>query len=104
MVLGGLVEREFYRNTMNKTDSLNHTKMLIDKLNIVNFVDTNAPLSESDVQLLHLQLTAAQILLSDAKVVQQEQPQRTLPEIIEELSQTWKDNIHDFALALSEDK
>ena len=102
--MGGLVEKGFYRNTMNKTDALNHTKMLIDKLNVTNFVDADTPLSESDIQLLHLQLTAAQILLSDAQIIHQEQPQRTLSEIIEELSQTWKDNIHDFALALSEDK
>ena len=89
---------------MKKTSALDHTKMLIDKLNITNFVDADKPLSENDIQLLHLQLTAAQILLLDAEKIQQKQPQRTLSEIIEELSQTWKDNIHDFALALSEDK
>ena len=89
---------------MKKIDVLNHTRFLIDKLHISNFANSDEPLSENDIAILHLQLTAAQILLADAEMIKREQPTRELQEIIEELSQTWKANIHDFALALSEEQ
>ncbi len=89
---------------MKKECKLNSTKTLIDKLNIVNFADESTPLSENDIRLIHLQLAVAKIILGDAKTIKAQYPERDLSEIIQELLQTWKANIHDFALALSEER
>lgn len=89
---------------MKKKNELRNTKSLIDKLNIVNFIDESVPLSENDMELIRLQLEVAKIILKDAKTIQAQQPNRNLSDIIQELQQTWNANIYDFALALSEER
>lgn len=87
---------------MMKKDFANNLNPLIDELNISSFSDYDKQLSENDIAVLHLQLQAAQIILNDAAILKQEQPNRNLNKIISELSETWKENIYDLALALSE--
>ena len=89
---------------MTKNSSKSDNKALIDELSISVFSDTDVPLSKNDIAVLNLQLNAAKIILSDAQMRQQEYPQQNLGDIIAELAETWKLNIQDLALALSERK
>ncbi|MDR2723945.1 MAG: hypothetical protein LBB25_01915 [Holosporaceae bacterium] len=82
----------------------NDLNILIRKLKIVDAETGISPSSEEELDVIKIQLLAAQIIADDVKKIKKISSNSTNIEIIDQLLYNWTENIRDFTFAIIESR